>query len=445
MKKSILLFICSLFALISFSPSFAASNSYNTEVPIASKGDADRAKAFVEAYKQVIFSLSKDPKIMSSPEIKSKLKHINFWVQSYNYTKHSGADGQPSLFLKVNFDPQGIPERLRPTDLADTSDESESIDNTAATTSTDNETETANTANIKNADILVWLATIGDNAKTNVIVDDTNTHPIANPLENIAQKDGFSLTLPTMDLQDITKITADDVCDQDINVIKNSSNRYGATKIAAGCIVQTDSGKRGQWLLLSEDKIYHWDFSGQNETVILQQAFDSMAKVLMLKKAIKPAQPTPTETNPVIASSAKPQPITAPAAMTTTATTTTATTTTTVQQPIPIQKNTVSNIADNEPSSEPTTSPNQVILYVNNISNLDQYADTVKYLRTVPGVSKVELLNISLSTIKLKVSINGGKNALANNLNTQRKLTPNNTSSPENNSVLNYNNTIINH
>jgi hypothetical protein len=85
---------------------------------------------------------------------------------------------------------------------------------------------------------------------------------------------------------------------------------------------------------------------------------------------------------------------------------------------------------------------NQAILRINNINNLDQYAEVVKYLRAIPGVSKVELLNISLSTIKLKISINGGRNALANGLSSQQKLTPDDygaKNSSENDSTLNYN------
>lgn len=70
--------------------------------------------------------------------------------------------------------------------------------------------------------------------------------------------------------------------------------------------------------------------------------------------------------------------------------------------------------------------PGDVIaLRVNNVKNLDQYSDVVKYLRTLPKVTRVDLQNLNPDNVELTVTCVGGKDALEKSLKDvkQAKLT----------------------
>lgn len=97
-----------------------------------------------------------------------------------------------------------------------------------------------------------------------------------------------------------------------------------------------------------------------------------------------------------------------------------------------------------KPSPKVTTNAKNVIsMRINNVKDLDQYANVVKYLRTMPQVTRVDLQNLNSDNVELNVTCIGGINSLLKSLKapTQHKLvvaTPSNNAANTSVVDLNY-------
>ena len=83
-------------------------------------------------------------------------------------------------------------------------------------------------------------------------------------------------------------------------------------------------------------------------------------------------------------------------------------------------------ISKNVGSDAAMQNPNQIILRVTGISDLDQYAGIVKYLRTFSQVTQVDVQSVSVSEMQLRVNCVGGKQVLVAALHEQKQLIPEN-------------------
>jgi len=483
------------FCLLS-APVFAASDeeiaqqpsASTIEIPVADYSDTERNKAFIAAFKQVVTNVSGNAANIKNPEVQKKLKNISSWVQSYNYTKHSDTTTQQKLFLQVRFDNSIIPDDIKQnsanTTTANNSDETQKqtinsdTDNavqnaqiqeynttTPSTTSTiDTKTNIVNTnitaTNTTNANaptVLVWLVALGSDLQNNIFADDTSNNNITRSLKTAAKNSGIKITLPEMDLEDISQITADDVCNLDSKIIKAASKRYNGKITVAGCISGEKNNLHSEWLLFTNNKNFRWTLNAQDHNTLITQAFNKMAELLNVPAP--KAQPLPTpfyEKNkinpPALRSIASPtniaaQPIIAPQKITEPPTPAIVNNTNTTSNNIPSTANTTT---DNTAISSPTATqqtpsstelqPNQTMMSVTNVTDLTQYAAVVKYLRSFSQVTKIELQNINATEVQLKVTLNSDKNALVSALKPQHQLTPNDTSATDgNNNALSYN------
>lgn len=514
---------------------------YSTTVQVADYSDGARNKAFVAAFKQVIISVSGDSKSLSNKEVQSKLKDINVWVQSYSYTKQApatltdNAGNQPStnLFLQVSFDPISIPDsvKINAGNNSSNNNDAKSKQDIAALLKatpiaaaakpaalpaavaivTQNSVPTKSTIipavlnfapkpTAASTPVLVWLVVLAENPQQNLLVDDSSSgkNKVAQALKNAARNNGVSVVLPTMDLEDISKITADDICNLDIKIIKTAAKRYGTENVLAGCIAaprtppasvfsafnlgakknlsDDKSVKHSEWLLLNNGKKNRWKLDGADNNSIIKQALTKVGQVANPPAALSSLSATPpaeaaapltttdaatqtaaaqtagaqtaaaeagmqiaaqqTQTeeqqNEAIAPSLAPTSISSAAAATTATTATAAPTiidnsslSASATATAPTSPAAVATTApDTPPSPPPEIAANQAMLTVTNVNNLDQYAAVVKYLRSLPQIINVELLNISATAVKLKVTVNDEKNKLASILKTQQQLAP---------------------
>lgn len=427
-------------------------STYTVEVPVADYSENERNKAFVTAFKQIITELSSNTKVTNLSSVKDKLKNIANWVQSYNYTKRTDTPNQQKIFLQIRFDKMSIPSDVTINQADEPTsppiENTETIKEPAAdfldtpTSPTQHTPAAAVTHNLpNNPNILVWLVAIGDKTQQNIFIDDASTNELAQSLKKAANNANIKLILPTMDLEDLTNITADDVCNLDVNTIKTAAKRYGIENILTGCIAKENNNQHSEWLLITNKQKLHWTLASQNTNSLVTQAVNKVAEILQPAlnndQKQQSLQPQNTQLTPSV--------------------------TTTPSSPLPAPTTTLTTIDNQPPSSvltnpplPPTTTqmqslaseqneqlpPNQVQLSITNITNLDQYAAVVKYLHALPKVEKIELQNINASTVKLKVTILGGKDAIVNLLKTQHQLTPNTNSNNTDNqdaTTLNYN------
>lgn len=300
------------------------------------------------------------------------------------------------------------------------------------------------------APVLFWLVVLGKDSKRNLLLDDSMDNRVVQSLKAAARESGIKVALPAMDIEDITKITADDICGFDAAVVKSASVRYGAKNIVVGCITTAQTvlvdnegaktSKYSEWLLITDEKDLRWKFSGQEDGALVSQTMQKIAQLL----GHPPVAATATTSAPSVS---LPRPDMTPLAASRAD----------VVPPVPLhpvtaaepvaQGVTDSSVTSSTPGSAataaapssavgkaaaaapptaalPETSGNHVTLRVTNVNNLDQYAAVVKHLHTLPQISRVELLSITSNTVKLNVAINGGLSSLTQLLASQHQFTP---------------------
>lgn len=216
--------------------------------------------------------------------------------------------------------------------------------------------------------VLIWLSVQTTQQNLQLITKNSN-NIVMSALENASKQSGLSLMYPMLDNQDTTAISVNDVWSLNPQVILNASKRYGGNNILAGRVQQTTDGKwQAQWLLMLNGTAYHWQVQG-----------------------VSPEQVVTPLVNNVMATMAK---------------------------PYTAQGNT-------------TMGTSVLTIKVNGVKGLDAYADVVKYIQQVSGVTKVAVVDIQTDNITLNVAINGTKEAFTNSLQVDRKMIPMITESPQ--------------
>lgn len=332
---------------------------------------------------------------------------------------------------------------------------------------------TAPATNNASLPLLVWLVVLAKDPQQNVLLDDSHNNRLTRELKTAAKTAGLDVILPTMDLEDISKITPDDICNFDVKIITAAAQRYGAKNVLVGCIAAgMDNGvsserngsysdgtvsdiKHSEWTLLAKGKkTAHWKLTAAGNAMLIRQAINEVGQiitpinpsstisavpVLPLASANSPL-PTPTATSSspsfVAASVSTPTATVASVVTPRTAVSTAgsvpssvaASSATNASNPLNTTNAANAASATNVSSATMPTmvgnASNSAVLRVSDVTSLEQYATVAKYLHTLPQVKRIELFNISTTTVSFSVIINGGKNALLNVLKAQTQLAP---------------------
>lgn len=312
-------------------------DSFTREVQVLDDSSQERDKGFISAYKDITGKTSSS----------IKAKKVETYVRSFSYIHKQNASGQNVLFLHVEFYPNSLQKAInKPKPEVETISQKNNLSENITT----------------NSDVLIWLVILGYDEKNNILVDDANTSDVATNLRNAAKDAGINISLPLMDLEDVGKISEDDICNLNLENIKNASKRYNSGSTLVGCIVHTMNGERGQWLLLNADKSYNWSFYDKGYEEIIKK---SLAKV---SEIIKPSLVG-----------------------------------------VKSEKNKTNNISNQKPT--------KIVMEVSDVDSLDKYNEVTSYLKKVPIVLGVDLLKLKATSVKLSVTAAGDRKALISALN----------------------------
>lgn len=354
MIRKTLFSICWLFAIGFTSTAFAVTMStlYQAEVPVASHSAADWKKALAPALSQVLVKVSGNPNVAQNPALRAALSKAEKYVQSYNYAPATNGKG---LSVQVRFSPKNI------NDLLQQASQPILSKNRALT--------------------IVWLAMQNANNAQAVALSDK--HPIVIALKNEADKTGLPLIAPTLDLQDMSTINANQVLNLDQQAVTSASNRYQPEAILIGKILPAGNNRwQGQWVLLNN--------GGGNQTWQTQGNNPTATAVATLQQL-----------RPNVTSTSTPN--------------------------INNTDNAVPGASTPAPSAGPSV---DVTLKVSGINGLDDYTALVDYLRSLDVVSKLNVLQTQGDQlfIRLKVTaakLTDAKDILIKEINAGNQLAPN--------------------
>jgi len=296
-----------------------AAVNYSEEVRVLDRTPQERTAAFNKGLEQLLIKLTGNQDVTKMPKVQSQRGHAEVFVQSYTYVTHTD-NGQEELFLQIKFDPQGMQQLL------------------------------GQTATSRQSDILIWLAK-RDGPQSAIITGDNAEFGAA--FKTIGTDAHLNFVFPSMDLQDTNKITAQDLCAQNLELVKAASERYGNPTIVIGCVTKAADDKwSGQWLIQTKDNRSDWGLNGSASDIVAD-ASKHIAQAFGM------------------------------------------------------------------PITVPTKS---IVLQVNGVNDLAQYADVVKYLRQLSPNSNFALISINANVMRLSVTGQQGQQELLVALSAQNKL-----------------------
>ncbi len=178
---------------------------------------------------------------------------------------------------------------------------------------------------------LVWLAI----EKNNILSWAGNSPtPIGAEFEQLLNKRAMPYVFPLLDLTDTQDISEQNACDQSIEPLRQASKRYHPDAILVGCLKEDSALSTVRWILLKNEQQIQFEFSANETNELLSLTAESLAKNLSNM-----------------------------------ATATTATVT-------------------------ETQGTNHVTLTVSGIENAELYSQVLEYLRRLPAVSEVEIMQL---------------------------------------------------
>lgn len=195
---------------------------------------------------------------------------------------------------------------------------------------------------------LIWLAVQTPRGQT--LVSNNPTNPYAMVLQNAANQRGIPILLPIMDLQDMQNVSLTNILQLDPTSAMNTAKRYGANETLIGHVYLGNDGKwHGKVLLALTGNNSPWEIEGNDPNQVLTAIIDKTATTL------------------------------------------------------------TANVDNNEnfaPAQKQTLS-----LHITNVNGLGDYADVVKYLRSLPPVTAVDVVNVNPNDINVNVDVLGGVQA----------------------------------
>lgn len=255
-----------LFWLGSWQPAAAVvvEDLFTVELPVADQTTSLRLESFSEAFKQVIIKVSGSDDALRSPAFKRPIERSARYVKQFKYTNRSLPDDAESntsrLFLRIDFDQQLIEGLLREHNFPIWGRE-------------------------RPSSLLVISYDVNENIK---LVSDDTTPDVVESLDMAAVQYAVPVLFPLMDLEDISRVSIDDVVSRQIESIDTMASRYAPDALVVGQIIgRSGQGWQGDWEVRFTDQIFKWRHQASSKQGVVDQVIRHLARILALEYALE--------------------------------------------------------------------------------------------------------------------------------------------------------------
>jgi uncharacterized protein len=256
------LFVLMLFSLSNVFASTLVTGLYSADIEVSNTSAKDRMESLPQALKQVLIKITGNPDITTNPKIHAKLANASSFVQSYSYSDKTSFDNIKTTYINVLFNSKAIDEMLNNAEAASLSEQRPLV--------------------------LVWVAVSDENKKWQIL-DATMQTPLATAIYDQAKNFGMPIILPTLNSNDLIKITPIDICNFKISSLVLDSPSYNADVILVGCIERNKADKnttnfsyQSNWqLVINSDKSdLHYTTTSMNDTLksLFSDSFANISK-----------------------------------------------------------------------------------------------------------------------------------------------------------------------
>ena len=329
---------------------------FEISVAVDDQNNSTRRRATRQALVEVMIRISGQSIAASNSILKSNLNKSTAYIQRYLYREEDLVDEQGNpfkqLMLDLVFDEMAIRNLLRDANLP--------------------------RWGANRPQTLIWLA-IGDQQQRFLLGTDdesllkainqpfvnedspvqTNNESSETPVEQAslnlkqiisdkASARGLPILLPLMDLEDSVNIDVADVWGRFISPIRQASERYASDAVAAAQLIREDDQWLTRWLLLHKGRILSWEHQSDSIESALNVGLDAITDQLAAQYAVY----------------------------------------------------------------EDSLQRNDILISVNNINRVEDFAALMKYLQGITSIHDVNVAKITQSVIHLKINLIGEQDAL---------------------------------
>jgi len=218
-------------------PGWARDALHEATVPIADRMPATKEAAVKQALSEVLIRLSGDAGALNQPANKAILAKPNQYLQQYQY--ESGAEG--GLYFRAGFDAVALEAALQQRGVT--------------------------LWGRDRPPVLVWLAV--DDGQRRYLLGAEDADRVLAEVQAAAHRQGLTLILPLLDLEDQSKVTFTQVHDVALEQLLPASERYQPQAVLVGSLKPNGANWIGNWGLHYAGADARWQASGAGLAAML--------------------------------------------------------------------------------------------------------------------------------------------------------------------------------
>ncbi|OGT43275.1 MAG: hypothetical protein A3F42_06990 [Gammaproteobacteria bacterium RIFCSPHIGHO2_12_FULL_37_34] len=323
------------------------SSLYQAEIAVASQASDEREQAIKDGFLQVLMKVSGHAQIEKNPLIHSNLKRAEYYVQEFSYQIPSTSASQ--YLLQIHYNINDVNRLLKRAGISSWGQNRPLI--------------------------LVWLAFTDKEDTREIIGNEESTMNILDYMKQQAKNTGLPFIFPMMDVEDMNRISVDNVIEKSLPILKDVSKRYAPDALLIGHLQQHDDGFESEWQFVLNGEQWDWSISGITAKHIISSVISEVGQTLSKRYTVK--------------------------------------------------------VVDH-------ASPIWLKLEVTNITQRDDLVQLIHYLKQLTPVSQVQLLQVSGNSVKLSVLIQGSLVTFQQHASIGKRLIPSSSESSGNQLVYEW-------
>lgn len=253
--SGLVLFCMALFA--SAAQALPVEGLYEQLIEVSDQGDAERRRAYREAFSRVIVKVSGELRWLDHPAVRGALAAPDNYVAEVSYRTRQGQTA-----IDVRFDQQLIEDLLVRAEIP--------------------------IWDRNRASVLLWL-TVQDASGRRVMLGSGSDHELHQQARVFSEQRGLPVLIPILDLTDRQLVTQDESWALDDDALRAAGERYGADSVLAARLLEMPGGELvGLWKFIFRDQVQTFDHMGAIDQRYVEQPLDTATSILAQHFALLP-------------------------------------------------------------------------------------------------------------------------------------------------------------
>jgi hypothetical protein len=261
MKKLLFSLMMSILFPLSASYAVQVSSLYQAEILVASQTEDQKQQAVADGFLQVLIKLTGDAQIGNNPVIRLALRKADYYVQEYTYL--APAADASEYQIKIRYESDDINRLLKKAGVAYWGENRPLL--------------------------LVWLSIEDGSGNAEIVASEAPGNEYST-LKQQGRNYGVPLIFPMMDMDDMNKVSVNDVNSMTVSILSDAAKRYSPDALLIGNISKTTAaGVQGKWRLVLADNSWSWVINEKTTademTAIMHVVSQTLAKNFVVKTA----------------------------------------------------------------------------------------------------------------------------------------------------------------